>query len=76
MELLLSDLRTKEIIRIESGERIGYANDIEIDKESGKVISLIVPGAYKAFGLFGKEDDTLIPWEKITKIGEDFIIVS
>jgi YlmC/YmxH family sporulation protein len=34
-----------------------------------------VPGSGKFLGLFGKNDDVVIPWEKIHKIGMDVILV-
>lgn len=71
-----SDLKAKEVIHIIDGERIGFISDIEIDPESGKVTSLCVPGAYKIFGLFGREPDRKIPWECIKKIGDDLVIIN
>lgn len=70
-----SDLKSKEIIHIIDGERIGFISDIEIDPENGKVISLCVPGTYKIFGLLGREPDRKIPWECIKKIGDDLVII-
>ena len=70
-----SELRSKEIIHINNGDRVGFISDIDIDFESGKVISISVPGPYKALGLLGKEPDTIIKWENIKKIGYDLIII-
>lgn len=75
MKYKFSELRTKEIIHIADGERLGFVSDIEIDSSTGKVLSLSVAGAYKAFGLLGKEQDKIIPWEQIKKIGEDLVII-
>ena len=71
----ITDLRNKEIINLNSGHRLGFVYDAEITLEEGTVVALIVPGAARFFGLFGREEDILIPWEKITKIGEDIILV-
>ena len=38
-------------------------------------IALIVPGKLKFFGLFGREDDFVIPWGCIRRIGNDIILV-
>ena len=70
-----SELKSKEVIHIDDGERLGYVSDIEIDMESGKIISISVPGAYKAFGLLGKEPDYTIKWEQIKRIGDDLIMI-
>lgn len=75
MKYKFSELKTKEIIHIADGERVGFISDIEVDGESGKVVSVSVSGAYKAFGLLGKEPDKIIPWEHIKKIGEDLVII-
>ncbi len=75
MTYKLSELRTKEIIHIADGERLGFVSDAEIDYETGKILSVIVSGTYKAFGILGKEPDKVIPWTKIKKIGEDLIII-
>ncbi len=75
MTVNFSELRTKEVINIEDGERLGFVSDITLDTMSGKISSISVPGAYKLLGLIGREDDKVIPWENIKKIGDDLIIV-
>ncbi len=75
MKINYNELKNKEIIHIKNGDRLGYICDLEIDSDTGKITSLCVPGNYKAFGLFGKEDDIKIDWERIKKIGEDLIII-
>ena len=71
----LADLRYKEIINLQNGHRLGYVCDAEITLPDGEVRALIVPGASRFFGILGREEDMVIPWEKITKIGEDIILV-
>ena len=71
----ITDLRNKEIINLNSGHRLGFVYDAEITLDEGEVTALIVPGAARFFGIFGREEDILIPWDKITKIGEDIILV-
>ena len=63
------------MINVSDGARLGFVSDVEIDLDSGKILSLIVPGMYKFMGLFGKEEDVIIEWEKIKKIGDDVIII-
>lgn len=75
MHINFSDLRSKEVIHIMNGDRIGFVSDLEIDFETGKVISISVPGSYKALGIFGKEPDVVIKWENIKKIGDDLVII-
>ena len=75
MQCRTTNLRYKEVINICNGYRLGFVCDVEIDMVTGKVISLIVPGPCKIFGLFWHEDDYLIPWECITRVGEDIIFI-
>ncbi len=72
---LFSDLKYKEVIDIHSGFRLGYVSDAEFDSEDGKLISLITPGKAKFFGLLGREDDYVLPWECISRIGNDIILI-
>lgn len=71
----LSELRCKEVINLCDGCRIGYVTDAEIDTGNGRVVSLILPGPCRFFGLFGRDSDYVIPWECIRRIGEDIILV-
>ncbi len=75
MTYTFNDLKTKEVIHVGDGERLGFVSDIEIDAVTGRVISISVPGAYRAFGILGKEPDRRIQWENIKKIGDDLVIV-
>lgn len=70
-----SDLRYKEVIDINSGFRLGYVCDAEFDDGEGKIISLITPGKARFFGLLGREDDVVLPWSAIVRIGSDIILV-
>lgn len=72
---LFSELRYKEVIDIRTGFRLGYISDAEVEGETGRISSLIAPGRAKFFGLLGREDDVLLPWESIVRIGSDIILV-
>jgi len=73
--LKTSDLRQKEVINVVDGRRLGPITDIEIDIETGRLTAIVVPGPGKFLGIFGRNDDVVIPWEKINKIGLDVILV-
>lgn len=75
MNCSINELRSKEVINVTDGARLGYVTDAEIDLETGRLISVIVPGSYRLLGIFGKEDDFVIKWENIKKIGDDVIII-
>lgn len=70
-----SELRCQEVINICDGCRIGFVSDLELDCTGGNVCALIVPGRLKCFGLFGREDDFVIPWKCIRRMGCDIILV-
>lgn len=74
----LSELKHKEIIDIDSGIRLGKIGDSEIsfDAASGKLIDLMIPGQDEGFRLFGKCEVQLVAWDRISKISEDFILIS
>lgn len=76
MDTRIADLRYKEVISVEDGTRYGYAGDMEIDLETGRVKALIVPGRRRFFGLLGREEDKYIPWDTISRFGEDIILVA
>ncbi len=71
----INELKAKEVINVSDGARLGYVSDVEIDLADGRLTALIVPGAYRMMGFLGREEDTIIKWDKIKKIGEDIIII-
>jgi YlmC/YmxH family sporulation protein len=73
----ISDLRAREIVNVVDGRRLGLIKDIDIDLEEGRITAIILPGAGggKFLGFLGKEDEIVVPWEKIVKIGMDVILV-
>lgn len=76
MKCTFTELRSREVISTASGTRIGYIDDMEIDTESGKILSLIICGRPRMMGLLGKDDDIVISCEDIVKIGTDTVLVS
>lgn len=70
-----SDLRMKEVINIVDGSRIGFIYDFEINIEKNRVEAIIVPREGKFFKLFMRDDDQVIPWKRIVKVGQDIILV-
>ena len=73
--LKLSELREKEIININNGERMGYADDFELNLEEGYIEALVIEGMGKILGIFGKNSEIIIYWDQIIKIGTDTILV-
>jgi YlmC/YmxH family sporulation protein len=72
----ITDLRYKEVVNVRDGSCLGCVSDIEVDTVTAKVISLIIYGRCRLFGLFFREDDIIINWCDIEVIGEDTILVN
>lgn len=69
------DFRHKEVINIKNGKRLGHVQDVTADLKTGTITSIIVPGNSKFFSLFATGNDIIIPWQNITCIGDDIILV-
>ncbi len=72
----IEDLRNKEVICVSDGSKLGLVGDVEVDCNTARLESLVVFGRTHFFGLLGKEEDSVIPWEKINVIGSDTILVN
>jgi len=75
MNCCVTDFRYKEVINNADGTRLGCVNDVEIDTCTGCVVSIVIYGQAKCFGLFGRTPDIKICWNDICVIGEDTILV-
>lgn len=69
------DFKHKEVINIKNAKRLGYVQDVTADLKTGTITSIIVPGNTKFFNFFSTGNDIVIPWENITCIGDDIILV-
>lgn len=70
----LSELQVKEIIVINSGRRLGHLSDLEINGDLGRIEAIIVY-VKENNSLFGRQEEILIPWNRIITIGTDVILV-
>ena len=75
MQCRVADLRCKEVINICDGFRLGFISDVVLNTSTGRILAIVVPGAARFFGLFGREDDYVIPWECIRRFGDDIVLV-
>lgn len=71
----VDELKDKQIVSIKNGAVIGNVSDLEINTENGNITSLIIYGKNHFMGLFGRENDIIIPWEDIEIIGSETILV-
>lgn len=72
----ISDLRSKFVINVRNGGKLGYVSDVELDTVTATVSALIIKGRLRLLGLLGREDDIVVRWEDIEVIGEDTILVN
>ena len=75
MKCRIADLRCKEVIDIHNGFRLGFVYDVLVDVDTGRIVAIIVPGPCRYLGILGREDDYIISWEHIRRIGEDIILI-
>ncbi|MBE7023343.1 MAG: YlmC/YmxH family sporulation protein [Clostridia bacterium] len=75
MNCSVNDLKAKEVINVSDGAKLGYVSDVKIDLSDGRLTAIVVPGSYRLLGFLGKEEDIVIKWENIKKIGDDIIII-
>ena len=69
------DFKHKEVINVNNAQRLGYVQDVTADFKTGTIKEIIVPGNSKFFNLFSSGNELTIPWNSITAIGEDIILV-
>lgn len=71
----ITDLRYKEVVNITDGSCLGCVSDVDIDTQCARVVALVIFGRPRLFGLLGREEDIIIPWDQIECIGEDTVLV-
>ncbi len=75
MKCSIAEMRNKEVINLQDGTRLGFVSDVEIDTENARLTTVIIYGKARLFGLLGRTQDMLIPWENISIIGDETILV-
>lgn len=71
----ISDFQIKDVVNVSNGKKLSDIGDIDINVTTGKIQAIVIGGTGKVFGFFGKEEEIVIPWRNIVKIGEDVILV-
>lgn len=75
--MTLSELRTKEVIDVQDGKRLGRVMDLEFCPTDSRITALVVPAETSFLQtLRGEKCGLVIPWENIRRIGDDVILVS
>ena len=75
MSTKFTDLHCKEVICVSDGRRLGFVSDVRIEMPEGRICAIVVPCPCRLGGLFGKQEDYIIPWQSICRIGPDIILV-
>ncbi|MEH7502411.1 YlmC/YmxH family sporulation protein [Neobacillus drentensis] len=71
----ISEFQIKDVVNVSDGKRLGNIGDIEINLTTGKIDAVVISGSGRVLGFFGKDEDVVIPWKNIIKIGQDVILV-
>lgn len=75
MSCRFTELRCKEVVCLADGMRLGFVSDVVVEVPEGCVAAIVVPGPCRFWGLFGRQDDYVIPWSCIRRVGPDIILV-
>lgn len=72
----IAELKNRQIVCVKNGCVLGFPSDVEINSSDGRIKSLVIFGRPKLFGILGREDDIVIPWEEIAVLGQETILVN
>ena len=73
--MTIRELCEKEVVQLEQGVCLGRADDLAFDPATARLQSLILLGRPRLFGLLGREEDRIFPWESVETIGTDAVLV-
>lgn len=73
MNITYGELRTKEVVNIVDGRKLGRVCDIVISCDNCQVQGIVVPNERR---FFHSREDIFVPWKNIKQIGDDCILVS
>ena len=74
MGVRITQLQCKEVICISDGRSLGFVTDVEIELPEGRVVAIVVPGPGHFMCVLGRQEDYVIPWKCIRRIGPDIIL--
>ena len=69
------NLKQKEVIDISTCEKMGYIYDVDVDLETGKIKSFVIPKYSGLLHLFTKKQDYYIDWHDIVGIGKEIVLI-
>jgi len=68
-------LKRLEVISVTDAVRLGFVHDLDIDENTGRIISVIVPKGRSFLERLWKRGEYVIPWGCITAAGRDLLLV-
>ncbi|WP_210363743.1 YlmC/YmxH family sporulation protein [Bacillus sp. REN3] len=71
----VTEFQVKDVVNVSDGKRLGNIEDFEINLNTGKIEAVVIGSSGKVLGFFGREEEIIIPWKNILKVGEDVILV-
>ena len=71
----VTDLQCKEVVCVSDGCRLGFVSDVIVQVPEGCVKAIVVPGRCRLGGLVSGQEEVIIPWDCICRIGDDIILV-
>ncbi len=75
MELTFCELRSKEVVNMCDGKRLGNIIDIVYDSCCARITGIVVPAEKSLFSFLKSNSVIFIPYNRIRKIGKDIILV-
>lgn len=73
--MTMYELCRKSVIEMSSGANLGRVDDLAFDERAAVVTHIILYGRPRLFGLLGRGEDTVIPWQAIRQVGRDVLLV-
>jgi YlmC/YmxH family sporulation protein len=61
----ISDLRTREVVNVQDGRKLGVIKDLDLDVEKGRINALVLPGPNRFINIFTRREDIVVPWDVI-----------
>ena len=71
----LSELQKKNIINLNNGKIVGKIIDIDFNPSDGSLKGLVIERSRYFKSVFNAENDVIVTFNQIKKIGEDVILI-
>ena len=69
------ELCERDVVNVTTGQNLGKVDDISFEPETASITGVILYGRLKLFGLLGREEGRVFPWEAVRRFGADTILV-